>query len=52
MRTIRKGLGLLKKKKVETEPFLTAIYPFLKWETAMRRTRKKDAFKVLLEMGS
>jgi threonine dehydrogenase-like Zn-dependent dehydrogenase len=47
-----KALGLLKKKKVETEPFLTAIYPFLKWETAMRRTRKKDAFKVLLEMGS
>ena len=45
-----KALGLLKKKKVETEPFLTAIYPLGKWETALRHTRKKDAFKVLLEM--
>jgi len=46
------ALELLKKKKVETAPFLTAIYPFGKWETALRRARRRDAFKVLLEMGT
>ena len=46
-----KALDLLKKKKIETAPFLTAVYPFDRWETALRRTRRKDAFKVLLEMG-
>jgi threonine dehydrogenase-like Zn-dependent dehydrogenase len=46
------ALSLLEKKKVETGPFLTAIYPFWKWETALRRARRKDAFKVLLEMGA
>lgn len=45
------ALSLLEKKKVETGPFLTAIYPFGKWETALRRARKKDTFKVLLEMN-
>jgi threonine dehydrogenase-like Zn-dependent dehydrogenase len=45
------ALDLLRKKKVVTEPFLTAIYPFEKWETAIRRAKRKDTFKVLLEMG-
>jgi threonine dehydrogenase-like Zn-dependent dehydrogenase len=44
------ALGLLEKKKVVTEPFLTAIYPFEKWETAFRRARRKDSFKILLDM--
>ncbi len=46
------ALGLLKKKKIETAPFLTAIYPFGRWETALRRAKRRDAFKVLLEMGT
>lgn len=45
------ALSLLDKKKVETAPFLTAIYPFERWETALRRARRKDTFKVLLEIG-
>jgi threonine dehydrogenase-like Zn-dependent dehydrogenase len=45
------ALDLLKKKLVATGPFLTAIYPFAKWETALRRAKRKDAFKVLLEMS-
>jgi len=46
------ALDLLEKKKVVTEPFLTAIYPFGKWETALKRARRKDTFKILLEMGA
>lgn len=45
-----KALDLLRKKRIETAPFLTAVYPIGSWETALRRTRKKDAFKVLIEM--
>jgi threonine dehydrogenase-like Zn-dependent dehydrogenase len=44
------ALDLLRKKRIETQPFLTAIYPFEKWETALRRARRRDAFKVLLDM--
>ena len=44
------AIGLLEKRKVVTEPFLTAIYPFEKWETALRRARRKDSFKILLDM--
>jgi threonine dehydrogenase-like Zn-dependent dehydrogenase len=44
------ALGLLKKKKIETAPFLTAVYPLERWETALRRARRKDAFKVLIDM--
>ena len=45
------ALDLLKKKQVVTGPFLTAIYPFGKWEAALRRAKRKDTFKVLLEMS-
>ncbi len=44
------ALSLLQKKKVVTAPFLTAVYPFEKWETAFRRARRRDSFKVLLDM--
>jgi threonine dehydrogenase-like Zn-dependent dehydrogenase len=46
------ALDLLEKKKIETEPFLTAVYPFERWETALRRARRRDTFKVLLDMGA
>jgi len=46
------ALELLKEKQVVTAPFLTAIYPFAKWKTALRRARMKDSFKVLLEAGT
>jgi threonine dehydrogenase-like Zn-dependent dehydrogenase len=46
------ALGLLQKKKVETEPFLTAIYPLKRWKTAFRRARQRNSFKVLLDMQS
>ncbi len=44
------ALGLLQKKKVVTAPFLTSVYPFKKWQTAFRRARQKNSFKVLLDM--
>ncbi len=44
------ALGLLQKKKVVTAPFLTAVYPFEKWKTAFSRARRRDGFKVLLDM--
>ena len=41
---------LLEQKKVVAAPFITAIYPFEKWETALRRARRKNSFKILLDM--
>ncbi len=46
------ALDLLEKGLVKTAPFLTAVYPFDRWETALRRARERDAFKILLDLGA
>jgi threonine dehydrogenase-like Zn-dependent dehydrogenase len=45
-----KALALIEKGTVKVLPFLTAVYPFDRWETAFRRARRADAFKVLMRM--
>ena len=46
-----KALALLEKGKVKVIPFLTAVYPFDRWEAAFRRARRPDVFKVLMRMS-
>lgn len=43
-----KAIELLENGSVETEPFLTAVYPFERWEAAFRRAAGRDSFKVLI----
>ncbi|MBN1164375.1 MAG: alcohol dehydrogenase catalytic domain-containing protein [Candidatus Krumholzibacteriota bacterium] len=44
------ALRALAAKRVQVLPFLTAVYPFHRWRTAVRRARRKDSFKVLLDL--
>lgn len=46
-----KALALLKKKQVETAPFITAVYRFTDWEDAIERAKRPESFKVLLDYG-
>ena len=46
------ALGLLERRRVEVLPFLTAVYPFERWETALRRTRRRGSFKVAIDIGA
>lgn len=47
----RTALRLLALGHVKVTPFLTAIYPFEKWQQAFRRARHPDSFKVLIEIN-
>lgn len=44
------ALSLLEKGTVKVLPFLSAVHPLERWETAFRAARRADAFKVLLRM--
>jgi len=45
------ALRLLAMREVTTRPFLTAVYPLDRFETAFRRARRRNAFKVALTVG-
>lgn len=45
------ALRLLALGEVKVLPFVTAIYPFEKWQQALRRARHLESFKVLIEMN-
>ena len=44
------ALRLVAMREVAVLPFLTAVYPLDRFETAFRRTRRQDAFKVCLRI--
>jgi threonine dehydrogenase-like Zn-dependent dehydrogenase len=44
------ALSLLRKGTVKVLPFLSAVYPFERWEAAFRAARRPGAFKVLIRM--
>ncbi|HVO76858.1 MAG TPA: zinc-binding dehydrogenase, partial [Candidatus Bathyarchaeia archaeon] len=44
------ALELLRTGAVKVLPFLSAVYPLERWETAFRAASRRDAFKVLLRM--
>ena len=46
-----KALAMLEKSRIETSPFLTAVYRFTDWEAAIERASDPDSFKVLLDYG-
>lgn len=46
----KRSLELIRSGKVKVLPFLSGIYPLERWETAFRRARQADAFKVLIRM--
>jgi alcohol dehydrogenase len=45
-----RALELLRRGRVQVSPFLSAVYPIERWETAFRRARRADTFKVLIRM--
>ena len=45
-----RALELLRRGRVQVSPFLSAVYPIERWETAFRRARRRDTFKVLIRM--
>jgi threonine dehydrogenase-like Zn-dependent dehydrogenase len=46
-----RALDLLARRKISVRPFLTAVYPFERWERAVRRARGAGSFKVLMRMS-
>lgn len=46
-----RALRLIAAGSLRVKPFLTAVYPFERWEAAFRRARRADAFKVLVRMS-
>jgi len=44
------ALSLLARGSVRVLPFLSAVYPLERWETAFRAARRAGAFKILLRM--
>jgi len=44
------ALELMRRGRIKVLPFLSAVYPLERWETAFRRARRADAFKVLIRM--
>ncbi len=43
------ALGMLESGRVEVLPFLTGVYPFDRWKSALRKARRRDSFKILLD---
>jgi threonine dehydrogenase-like Zn-dependent dehydrogenase len=46
-----RALDLLVRGRIRVRPFLTAVYPFERWERAFRRARLAGSFKVLIRMA-
>lgn len=46
------ALRLLERGRVKVLPFLTAVYPFDRWQAALRRARRRGVFKIALDMES
>ena len=42
------ALDFLKNSRIDVEPLITAVYPFLRFEEAFRRSGKNDSLKILV----